>query len=284
MTEHEHVHGPEHEHHHKEIANAGEPGDFKKPSPPTPAKIIGGSIILASLIVAGSIFYNSGLVLKALEKNAAGAAAQNGNTQALAGAQAQAQPAAPAGPVNITDRSQEPVLGSASAKVTMVEFGDFQCPFCKSYFQQTYPDIKSKYIDTGKVKLVFRHFPLTQIHVNAQISAVAAECANQQGKFWQYHDLLYTNGQSDGTALDKASLEKYADQLGLNSGTLGFGKNKFNQCLEGNATLSIVNADQQEGLKDGVTGTPSFFINGKSIVGAQPASAFEQAIEAALKQ
>jgi protein-disulfide isomerase len=165
-----------------------------------------------------------------------------------------------------------------------VEFGDFQCPFCKSYFQQTYPDIKSKYIDTGKVKLIFRHFPLTQIHVNAQISAVAAECANQQGKFWQYHDLLYTNGQSDGTALDKASLEKYATQIGLNSGTLGFGKNKFNQCLEGSATLSIVNADQQEGIKDGVSGTPSFFINGKPIVGAQPATTFETAIEAALKQ
>ena len=83
--------------------------------------------------------------------------------------------------------------------------------------------------------------------------------------------------------MDKASLEKYATSLGLNNGTLGFGKNKFNQCLESNATAATVSADQAEGTKDGVTGTPSFFINGKLIVGAQPFSTFQQAIDAALK-
>jgi protein-disulfide isomerase len=144
------------------------------------------------------------------------------------------------------------------------------------------PQIQSKYIDTGKVKLEFRHYPLTQIHAKAEISSVAAECANRQGKFWQYHDLLYQNGQADGAGLDKDSLVKYANQLGLNSGTLGFGKNKFNQCLDSNATLDVVNKDLAEGGKDGVSGTPSFFINGQQIVGAQPFAQFQTAIEAAL--
>ncbi len=239
---------------------------------------IAGSIILAALIISGSLFYNNKVLVESLSNQ------QLTGTTVNAPAAAVVPPAAPTGPVAVKDRSDQPTLGSKDAKVTMVEFADFQCPFCKSYFQQTFPELKSKYIDTGKVKLVFRHFPLTQIHVNAQIASVGAECANRQGKFWPYHDLLYTNSQSNGTGLDKASLEKYADQLGLNNGTLGFGKNKFNQCLESNATLDIVNKDQAEGAKDGVTGTPSFFINGKQLVGAQPATAFEQAIEAALKQ
>ena len=240
---------------------------------------IAASIILAALIIAGTLFYNNKVLVDVLSNSHISGTAYNVPSGQVLGTQTPPTPAptAPVGPVKVADRANEPVLGSSSAKVTMVEFGDFQCPFCKSYFQQTLPDIKSKYIDTGKVKVIFRHFPLTQIHVNAQISAVAAECANQQGKFWQYHDMLYTDGQSDGTALDKASLEKYASQLGLNTGT-------FNQCLESNATLDIVNNDQAEGVKDGVTGTPSFFINGQMIVGAQPAAAFEQAIETALKQ
>ena len=240
-----------------------------------PEKTIAGSIIIAAIIIAASIIYSG----SQLGKNI------SGGSSIVYGQQTAptAQTGQPQAPVNVADRDNEPVLGNKDAKVTIVEFADFQCPFCKSFFQQSFNDIKTKYIDTGKVKYVFRHFPLTNIHVNAEIAGVAAECANNQGKFWQYHDLLYTNGQADGTNLDKASLEKYASSLGLNSGTLGLGKNKFNQCLENNSTLAIVQADQQEGVKAGITGTPSFFINGKSIVGAQPTAVFEQAIEAALK-
>lgn len=252
-------------------------------SPQNKKNAIAASIIVGSLLICGSIFYNTKLIVKQLASGSSYVAPPQ-NVAVAGNTATPTAPAAPTVPVTIADRANEPVLGNQEAKVTMVEFGDFQCPFCKEYFQQTLPDIKSKYVDTGKVKIIFRHYPLTQIHVNAQISAVAAECANQQGKFWQYHDLLYSNGQSDGTNLDKASLEKYADQLSLNAGTLGLGKNKFNQCLESNATLPIVNADQQEGVKAGVTGTPTFYINGVQLVGAQPASVFEQAIEAALKQ
>lgn len=84
-----------------------------------------------------------------------------------------------------------PVLGKDSAKLTIVEFSDFQCPFCESFFTGTYPQLKKNYIDTGKVKLAFRHYPLTGIHPNAQRAHEAAECANEQGKFWEYHDLLF---------------------------------------------------------------------------------------------
>lgn len=89
-----------------------------------------------------------------------------------------------------------PLLGKKSAKVTIVEFSDFQCPFCKQFFTDTLSQLTKEYIDTGKVKLYYRQFPLTSIHPNAQIAAEAAECANEQGKFWEFHDILFTNQAS----------------------------------------------------------------------------------------
>ena len=248
------------------------------------AAVLGSSILLGSIIITAGLLYNGHQLYKSLALVVASSSQTAAPAQPVAQAPTAAQPAAPAAPVKVADRANEPTLGNTNAKVTVVEFGDFQCPFCKEFYQQTFGQIKSNYIDTGKIKYIFRHYPLTQLHVNAQIAAEAAECANQQGKFWDYHNLLYTDGQSDGTGLDKASLEKYADSLGLNNGTFGFGKNKFDQCLESNATLKIVQADQAEGTKDGVTGTPSFFINGVLLVGAEPYSQFQQAIDAALKQ
>lgn len=271
----------EHEHHHKITLEESEgPTPVPEKSWTEFVNPIALSVIVAALIIGASVFLGDHMLGKALVKQIAvlQLAGTSGQLQQAAAAPA----AAPTGPVTIADRPNEPTMGSSSAKVTMVEFGDFQCPFCKAYFQQTFSDIKTKYVDTGKVRLIFRHFPLTTIHVNAQIAAVAAECANQQGKFWEYHDLLYTNGQSDGTNLDKASLENYANQLGLNNGTFGFGKNKFNNCLESSATLPIVQGDQAEGIKDGVSGTPTFYINGVQLVGAEPTATFEQAIETAL--
>ncbi len=84
-----------------------------------------------------------------------------------------------------------PVLGSNEAKVTIVEFSDFQCPFCESFLTSTYPELKKNYIDTGKVNMTFRHYPLTSIHPNAETAHRASECANEQGKFWEYHDILF---------------------------------------------------------------------------------------------
>ena len=163
MTEHEHV--------HLEI-ESGEPQQIKN-SKNQPAWILAAGLVLGALFISASVVYGFHTLVKnqlALGQQAMVAAAQ------VAAAPGAAQPTpAPGAPVTIADRANEPTLGSANAKVTMVEFGDFQCPFCKQYYQQNFAQIKSQYIDTGKVKLIFRDFPLTQIHVNAQIAAEAAE-------------------------------------------------------------------------------------------------------------
>ncbi len=243
--------------------------------------LVAGSIILGAVLICVSIFYNTKLVLNS--PSGLGSLQRGTLVQQAPAAPSQPSvPSQPAGPVEVKTRKDAAVLGKSDAKVTIEEFSDFQCPFCKQFIDQTFAQIKSTYIDTGKVKMVFRHFPLP-FHNNAQGSSVAAECANLQGKFWQYHDLLFKNGQADGTGLATVDLKKYADSLGLNNGNFGFGKNKFNQCLDSNATLSAVQADERDGKAAGTSGTPTFYINGKQLVGAQPFSAFKQAIDEALK-
>lgn len=172
-----------------------------------------------------------------------------------------------------------PPLGEKQAKVTLIEFSDFQCPFCKRMFDETYPQLKADYIDTGKVKLVFRHYPLS-FHPYAQKTAEATECANEQQKFWEYHDVLFKNQDTwsaqTATQID-ATLTTYATELGLDAG-------KFSLCLQNGTYKKEVEEDFAAGNKAGVSGTPTTFINGKSIVGAQPYSAFKAEIDAALKE
>jgi protein-disulfide isomerase len=241
------------------------------------------SIVLAGVLIAGSVLYNGKKIVESLDEGFVKVSPPlTGNLQQAGSGAGQAAAQAPTGPVSVNERKDAPVKGNANAKVTIYEFSDFQCPFCKAFFEQTESQLLKEYVDTGKVKIVYRHFPLP-FHVNAEIAAVAAECANQQDKFWEYHDLLFKNGQADGKGLEAESLKKYADSLGLNSGKLGFGKNKFNQCLDSKATLSIVKQDTADGTAAGVNGTPSFYISGKQIVGAQPIAVFKQAIDEALK-
>ena len=165
----------------------------------------------------------------------------------------------------------DPSWGPEDAPVTIVEFSDFQCPFCSRFFSQTYPQIKQEY--EGQVRFVYRDFPLTSLHENAQKAAEASECANEQGKFWDYHDMLFNNQ----AALDVASLKGYASQLGLDS-------TAFDQCLDSGKYTEEVQKDYQEGVSYGVTGTPAFFINGVSLIGAQPYANFKAAIDAALQE
>lgn len=257
----------------KELANnAGGGNSF--------AGQIAGAVLLGSIILAGSLFYNTKLILKKLDQAPAGGSAP---AAAAPSPSQPTQPQAPSGPVDVKDRQDQPTLGGKNASVTIVEFADFQCPFCKQFHDQTFASLKTKYIDTGKVKFIFRHYPLP-FHQNAQISAQAAECANRQGKFWDFHEILFAKGTGDGSGLSAADLKKYATDLGLNKGTLGFKKDQFNQCLDGNATLDVVKNDSATGSAAGVSGTPSFVLNGKLIVGAQPLASFEQAIDAALKK
>lgn len=246
------------------------------------------SILVAGVLVAGASLYNTKVMLQNWDTGATKGSSQTAQQLAPSAGTQGTAPTAPtvapddSKPVQVPDRADQPVIGKKDAKVTIVEFSDFQCPFCGRFYKESYGQIKSKYVDTGKAKIIFRHFPLS-FHQNAQKSAEAAECANRQGKFLEYHDLLFNNSQSDGTGLNLPDLKKYADQLGLNKGTLGFGKNRFNDCLDKGEAADVVSKDTAEGTASGVTGTPSFFINGKKVVGAQPYSVFETAIEAALK-
>jgi protein-disulfide isomerase len=189
--------------------------------------------------------------------------------QPSAVAQPTAGPTAVVGPVDVS-ADDDPAIGPANAPVTIIEFSDFQCPYCSRFNTDTLPQILSNYGD--RVRFVYRDFPLTSLHANALKAAEASDCANEQGAYWKYHDLLFKNQ----SALDDASLKSYAASLGLDTGV-------FNQCLDSDKYISEVQKDYQDGVTAGVQGTPSFFVNGMPLTGAQPYSAFQAAIEAALK-
>jgi protein-disulfide isomerase len=179
---------------------------------------------------------------------------------------------------NQTSQSQgsNHTIGAGKKKVTLVEFGDFQCPACKSY-APIVKQLKANYGDD--ITFQFRHFPLTQIHPNATITARAAEAAGKQGKFFEMHDLLYEN-QDSWARLDNPSsvLEGFASQLGLNM-------DQFKKDLADANTLAIINADQKAGQAVGVNSTPTFVINGKKVE-SNPKSLdeFKQLIDEAIAQ
>ena len=174
----------------------------------------------------------------------------------------------------------DPVKGNQNAQVTIVEFSDFQCPFCARFFSQTLPQIQQDYIDSGKVRLVYKDFPLDNIHQNAKAASVAARCANEQGKFWEYHNKLFesqTQWASLGAAKATNTFKQYATELKLNSGN-------FDSCLDSAKYLDEVNKDYQDGTNYGVSGTPAFFIgNDKDgyvmLIGAKPYLEFQQRID-----
>ena len=160
------------------------------------------------------------------------------------------------------------VRGDSNAPVTIVEFSDFQCPYCQRV-QGTLRDLLKKY--AGKVKLAYRDFPLREMHRRAEAAAEASRCAGEQGKFWEYHDLLWT----DPSKLDPATLSGYAAKLDLDA-------LRFNACVTDGRYKSDIEKDLRDGAKAGVSGTPAFLINGVFLGGAQPAAEFEKVIEAEL--
>jgi len=162
------------------------------------------------------------------------------------------------------------IKGDANAPVTIVEWSDFECPFCTRFYKETLSQIEENYIRTGKVKFVYRDFPLS-FHANAQKAAEAAECAGEQENFWEMHDLLFENGVSRGTG----SFKQYAADLGLDTAS-------FNECLDSGKYASEVQKDFQDGQIAGITGTPGFIINGVLVSGAQPFEVFQQIIEGEL--
>jgi protein-disulfide isomerase len=165
----------------------------------------------------------------------------------------------------IAVESDDPALGAATAPVTIVEFSDFQCPFC----QRVAPTLKKLRETYGdKVRIVWKDFPLTSIHPQAFKAAEAAQCAREQGKFWEYHDRLFANQQ----ALQVEALKQYAAQLGLDAG-------KFDACVDSAKYAERVQAQMQVGTDLGVNSTPAVFVNGRLLSGAQPYETFAQVID-----
>jgi len=163
----------------------------------------------------------------------------------------------------------KPALGTDKAPITIVEFSDFQCPFCRQV-QPTLKRLMAEY--EGKVKLVFHDFPLRSIHPQAQKAAEAAQCAAEQQKFWPYHDKLFA-----ATSLQIDDLKKYAQELELRM-------EQFIACLDSNKYAGGIDADMQAGQNAGVNATPMFFINGYPLSGAVPYERFKEVIDAALEQ
>ncbi|HVE66361.1 MAG TPA: thioredoxin domain-containing protein [Thermoanaerobaculia bacterium] len=158
-----------------------------------------------------------------------------------------------------------PVRGAPEASVAVVEFSDYHCPFCKRV-QSTLAQLLERF--PGKVRLVYRDLPLDSLHPEARRAAEAARCAQDQGKFWEYHDLLFAQAPKATTE----DLRRYGEQVGLDGAT-------FDRCLSDRAHRTTVQRDLDEGKRLGVTGTPAFFVNGRPLVGAQPLEAFVRVIE-----
>lgn len=172
------------------------------------------------------------------------------------------------GPVNVS-LDDDPALGPEDAPVTIVEFSDFQCPFCTRFYQETYQRVLDTY--EGQIRFVYRDFPLTQIHPEAFQAAMAAECADDQGRFWDYHDILFQNYQ----ALFREDLISYAGQIGMDVAA-------FTSCFDSSTHEQEVVNDLRDGTNYGVRGTPAFYINGILVSGAQPFEVFAQVIDAEL--
>jgi protein-disulfide isomerase len=164
------------------------------------------------------------------------------------------------------------VLGDPEAPVTIVEFSDYQCPYCSAYYADTWPQIKSEFVDTGRVRYVFKDYPLTGIHPRAPQAHAAARCAGDQGAYWDMHDRLFENQSSWGSGSNPSAVfEEFAADLGLDAASLA-------TCLESGKWDDAVDGDVAEGASLGVRGTPTFFVNGYPLVGAHPFETFERAI------
>jgi len=158
-----------------------------------------------------------------------------------------------------------PSLGPANAPITLVEFADFQCPFCRQWEQETYQPLLAAY--PGKIRIVYRDFPLTSIHPNAMPAAEAAQCAHEQNSFWPFHDKLFSSEN-----LSSDVYQQYAQSLNLDM-------TKFNDCLTTNKYQQAIQTDSDFATNLGVNSTPTFFINGLAVVGAQPLDVFKQVID-----
>lgn len=244
--------------------------------------IMPGAMVLSSIILAGGLIIGTNNIAGSLKggsttttntantNNDTVAQDTTGDTQDVSGS---------------TSLDDDPIQGNRdTAKVALVEFSDYECPFCQRHFQQTYPEIKKNYVDTGKIVLVFRDFPLSFHEPAASREANSANCVKKLAgdeKYWQMHDYLYTNTASNGAGIEQSRISDYAVQLGVD-------KSSFDSCVSNAEFADEIAQDTVDGTSAGVQGTPGFIIGvlgadgsvtGEVVSGAQPYSVFEQAIE-----
>jgi protein-disulfide isomerase len=160
----------------------------------------------------------------------------------------------------------DPILGPSDADITLIEFSDYECPYCQKWHEEVYFRLLDEY--EGQIRIVYRDFPLNSIHPNAEPAAIAANCAGEQDAYWEYHDKLF----SSELPLGDSAYQQYASDLDLDL-------EAFNQCLESDHQKDEIQADFEYASNLGVRSTPTFFINGIPLVGAQPFEVFKQVID-----
>jgi protein-disulfide isomerase len=178
----------------------------------------------------------------------------------------------------------DPIIGKADAPITIIEFSDFQCPFCARFHIETLPSIINEYINNGQVKLVFRDFPIQSIHPNALPASVAAECANEQGKFKEMHDMLFEKQKE----WSNQNIENVMITFNQYASKIGIEEIKFDSCLKNGKYVEEIQKDLNDGRTYGISGTPGFFIGNNQIgfvelKGAQPFDSFKKVIDSQLK-
>jgi protein-disulfide isomerase len=231
------------------------------------------SILAAALMVGGAIVFMT--LYKGGGTSPAGGNGTNGNPVAGASTTMSVAQAMALDP-------RDAILGNADASVTLIEYGDYQCPFCVQFFSQTEPEIVQNYVNTGKVRMVFRDFAF--LGAESTAAAEAAQCAEDQNKLWAYHDALYTakagdeerGGAEDDGFYTPAEFLSLAQQVGL-------ALPAFTSCINTDADANIVAQEKGAAAAIGVNSTPSFLIDGQLLTGAQPYSIFQQALDVALK-
>lgn len=173
--------------------------------------------------------------------------------------------------VTAMERGPGPIRGSMAAPIVMVEFSDFQCAYCRQFWRETLPKIEERYIRTGKVRLVYRHLAILG---EASIQAAqAASCAHDQGKFWEYHDMLFS--KASPLAFTASRLKRYAADLGVD-------QQAFAACVDSKKYAQRVEAETLIGRALGATGTPTFLINGQLLIGAYPFETFQEGLDSLL--
>lgn len=205
----------------------------------------------------------SGKSLGAASVNAAG------NPQVAVAPTPQDPTPAPSGPVKPVDEKVDHIRGKKDAKVTLIEYSDYECPFCLRH-EDTLNQLMKAY--PNDVRLVYRNYPLS-IHPQAQKAAEAAECAGAQGKFWEMHDEIFKANAAGSMSV--ATWKQAAQTLKLDT-------NKFNNCLDSGEMAARVNQEEQEGAAAGVAGTPGTFVNGRLVEGAVPFASFKQIVDSVL--